>query len=69
MAWDSTRLRTLLELTKNVLHEMYVAPKEQEGRAAVAATMLAELKGDKKISSREMPETSPAKKPPGQRQT
>ncbi len=46
-AWDSGRLKVLLELAKNVLHEMYVVPKEQEARAAVAATMLSQLKTDR----------------------
>jgi hypothetical protein len=46
-AWDTKRLRTLLELTKNILHEMYVVPKEQEARAAVASKMLDEFKGGK----------------------
>jgi hypothetical protein len=27
-AWNSARLKVLLELTKNVLHEMYVVPKQ-----------------------------------------
>jgi hypothetical protein len=46
-AWDSARLRVLLELAKNVLHEMYVVPREQEGRAAIATQMLSELKAGK----------------------
>ena len=46
-AWDSGRLGTLLELTKNVLHEMYVVPKEQEDRVSIASKMLSELKADK----------------------
>ena len=49
-AWNSGRLRTLLELTKNVLHEMYVVPKEQENRASIANQMLSELKADKSKS-------------------
>jgi hypothetical protein len=46
-AWNSARLRVLLEVAKNVLHEMYVVPKEQEARVAVAAKMLGQFKAAK----------------------
>ena len=36
-AWDSEKLKSLIELTKNVLHEMYVIPMEQKKRASVAS--------------------------------
>ena len=46
-AWDATKLGILLELTKNVLHEMYVAPEEQKQRVAAVATMREAFKIDK----------------------
>jgi hypothetical protein len=46
-SWNADRLRALVELAKNVLHEMYVVPKEQEARVAVAAKMLSDLKAGK----------------------
>jgi hypothetical protein len=52
-AWNSERLRTLLELIKNVLHEMYVVPLEQKARAAIAARMLGQLRADKNSSTKE----------------
>lgn len=41
-AWDSPKLTTLIELTKAVLHEMYVVPEERKERLGV----LNQLKSD-----------------------
>jgi hypothetical protein len=46
-AWDSQKLKALLELTKNILHEMYVVPDEQKKRAGVASKFLGDLKAAK----------------------
>lgn len=46
-AWDSNKLKILIELTKNVLHEMYVIPDEQKNRAGVANQLLNEFKSQK----------------------
>jgi hypothetical protein len=54
-AWNPERLRTILELTKNVLHEMYVVPLEQKDRAAIASRMLGQLRADLNSSTREEP--------------
>jgi hypothetical protein len=48
-AWDHSKLKVLIELTKNVLHEMYVIPEEQKGRAGVASLLLGELKKSKEL--------------------
>jgi hypothetical protein len=53
LAWNSERLRTLLELTRNVLHEMYVVPLEQKARAAIASRMLGQLRSDMDSSTKE----------------
>lgn len=34
-AWDSSKLTVLIELTKAILHEMYVVPEERKGRLGV----------------------------------
>ncbi len=34
-AWDSSKLTILIELTKAILHEMYVVPEERKGRLGV----------------------------------
>lgn len=34
-AWDSSKLTILIELTKAILHEMYVIPEERKGRLGV----------------------------------
>lgn len=34
-AWDSSKLRVLIELTKATLHEMYVVPEERKDRLGV----------------------------------
>ena len=47
-AWDSKKLKILIELTKNVLHEMYVLPEEQRGRVGVVSQLLSSFKIDKK---------------------
>lgn len=46
-AWDSKKLKILIELTKNVLHEMYVSPEEQKSRVGVVSQLLASFKSDK----------------------
>jgi hypothetical protein len=51
--WSPERLRALLDVTKNVLHEMYVISLEQKARAAVVSRMLGELKADKGLSAKE----------------
>jgi len=46
-AWNSTKLRILIELTKNVLHEMYVTPAEQKTRVSVVTQLLGQIKDTK----------------------
>jgi len=38
-AWDSPKLRILIELTKATLHEMYVVPEERKDRLGVLGQM------------------------------
>ena len=37
--WDSSKLRSLIELVRAVLHEMYVVPDEQKKRVGVVADL------------------------------
>jgi len=46
-AWSAKKLNTLIELTKNVLHEMYVTPEEQKIRAGVVNKLLGKFNADK----------------------
>jgi hypothetical protein len=50
-AWDALKIRMLLELTKNILHEMYVVPDEQKNRANVARSLLSIYKSEKNAVS------------------
>lgn len=50
-AWDSPKLKILLELTKNVLHEMYVVPEEQKGRVGIVGKLIGDFKSDKASDS------------------
>lgn len=42
-AWDSKKLRFIIELTKIILHEIYVVPKEREKRLGVLSQMKSTL--------------------------
>lgn len=46
-AWDSKKLRILIESTKNVLHEMYVVPQEQKSRVSVVSQLVSAFKPKK----------------------
>lgn len=48
-AWDSSKLTTFIELTKAILHEMYVVPAERKERLSV----LNKLKSDFATSKKE----------------
>jgi len=43
-AWDSKKLKILIESTKNVLHEMYVVPQEQKTRVGVVTKLVSAFK-------------------------
>ena len=38
-AWDSPKLRFIIELTKATLHEMYVVPEERKERLGLLGQM------------------------------
>ena len=46
-AWDSQKIKVLIELTKNVLCEMYVVPQEQKGRVGVVDKLISAFKATK----------------------
>lgn len=46
-AWDSQKLRILIELTKATLHEMYVVPQERKDRLSVLNQMKSVFSGSK----------------------
>lgn len=54
-AWDSSKLRILIELTKATLHEMYVVPEERKDRLGVLGQMKSVFSNSK--NQKEGPET------------
>ena len=49
-AWDSAKLRMLIELAKATLHEMYVVPAERKERLGVLSQMKSVFSGSKNLS-------------------
>ncbi len=49
-AWDSPKLKILIELTKAVLHEMYVVPEERKGRLGVLNQIKSAFSNSKNVS-------------------
>ncbi len=47
-AWDSTKLRFIIELTKAILHEMYIVPKERKERLSILGQMKSVFTNSKK---------------------
>jgi len=52
-AWDSAKLRFIIELTKATLHEMYVVPEERKERLGVLGEMKSAFTNSKKQTSEE----------------
>ena len=48
-AWDSSKLTILIELTKAILHEMYVVPEERKGRLGVLNQIKSAFSNSKNI--------------------
>ena len=46
-SWDSEKVKFIVELTKSILHEMYVVPAEREERLGLLTEMQAEFKSSK----------------------
>lgn len=49
-AWDSSKLRFIIELTKATLHEMYVVPEERKERLGLLGQMKAAFSNSKSTS-------------------
>jgi hypothetical protein len=47
-AWDSKKLRFIIELTKATLHEIYVVPEERKERLGVLSQMRSAFSNSKK---------------------
>ena len=47
-AWDSPKLRFIIELAKTILYEIYVVPAERRNRSGQLSQMKSELSGSKK---------------------
>ena len=47
-AWDSPKLRFIIELAKTILYEIYVVPAERKNRSGQLSQMKSELSGSKK---------------------
>lgn len=61
-AWDSSKLTTLIELTKAMLHEMYVVPAERKDRLGVLnqlKSVFSNSKNDKKETPEVVEEIKP----------
>ena len=52
-AWDSPKLRFIIELTKATLHEMYVVPEERKERLGLLGQMKAAFSNSKSTSSKD----------------
>lgn len=52
-AWDSPKLRFIIELTKATLHEMYVMPEERKERLGLLGQMKAAFSNSKSTSSKD----------------
>ena len=50
-AWDSPKLRFIIELTKATLHEMYVVPEERKERLGLLGQMKSAFSSSKSTSS------------------
>ena len=50
-AWDSQKLRILIELTKATLHEMYVVPEERKDRLGILGQMKSVFSNSKNDTS------------------
>lgn len=50
-AWDSSKLTILIELTKAILHEMYVVPEERKDRLGVLSQIKTAFSASKKPAS------------------
>ncbi|MGB8816136.1 MAG: hypothetical protein WCC74_02825 [Minisyncoccia bacterium] len=48
-AWDSPKLRILIELTKATLHEMYVVPEERKERLGVLSQLKSVFSNSKNV--------------------
>jgi len=51
-AWDSPKLRFIIELTKATLHEMYVVPEERKERLGLLGQMKAAFSNSKSTTSK-----------------
>ncbi|MBU4347849.1 hypothetical protein KKF23_04910 [Patescibacteria group bacterium] len=51
-AWDSPKLRFIIELTKATLHEMYVVPEERKERLGLLGQMKSAFSNSKSTSSK-----------------
>ena len=49
-AWDSPKLRFIIELTKATLHEMYVVPEERKERLGLLGQMKSAFSNSKSPS-------------------
>lgn len=47
-AWDSSKLRFIIELAKATLHEMYVVPEERKERLGILGQMKSAFANSKK---------------------
>ena len=52
-AWDSPKLRFIIELTKATLHEMYVVPEERKERLGLLGQMKAAFSNSKSTSPKD----------------
>jgi hypothetical protein len=52
-AWDSPKLRFIIELTKATLHEMYVVPEERKERLDLLGQMKSAFSNSKSTSSKD----------------
>jgi len=52
-AWDSTKLRFLIELVKATVNEMYVIPEERKSKLSLLTELKSKLVQDKKTKTKE----------------